>query len=214
MNEDERPIDTGIYRQYTGLFKVKMIPIPSTPGRSQMHLSERERITFLMIGGYGGRIRSYEEAANLFNDTFPNRPPIAKSTVQKTVRRFEQFGFNKNKPRTGRPKSATNEEKNVEVMQSFIENKYISIPKAAQEHGISTFSQLTEDDFDRRVEFCDVIMQKCDQNIHFPRKIVFSAEVTFYVNGTLNRHNCRNWSDSNPHWIIDTHTQTPEKVNV
>ncbi|KAJ8915553.1 hypothetical protein NQ315_012437 [Exocentrus adspersus] len=136
----------------------------------QMHLSERERITLLMIRGYGDRIRSYEEAANLFNDTFPNRPPIAKSTVQKTVRRFEQFGFIKDNPRTGRPKSETNEEKSVEVMQSFIENKYISIPKAAQEHGISTFSvhrilklckfhpykvhliqQLTEDDFDRRV---------------------------------------------------------------
>ncbi|KAJ8912058.1 hypothetical protein NQ315_016747 [Exocentrus adspersus] len=168
-----------------------------------MHLSKRERITLLMIRGYSDRIRRYEEAANLFNDTFPNRPPIAKSTVQKTVRRFEQFGFIKDKPRTGRPKSATNEEKSVEVMQSFIENKYISIPKAAQEHEISTFSvhrilklckfrsykvhliqQLTEDDFDRRVEFCDVIID----------------EATFYVNGTLNRHNCR--------------YVTPEKVNV
>ncbi|KAJ8913489.1 hypothetical protein NQ315_013869 [Exocentrus adspersus] len=108
-----------------------------------MHLSERELITLLMIRGYGDRIRSYEEAANLFNDTFPNRPPIAESTVQKTVCCFKQFGFIKDKPRTGRPKSATNEEKSVEVMQSFTENQYISVPKAAQEHGISTFSVPT-----------------------------------------------------------------------
>ena len=56
-------------------------------------------------------------------------------------------------------------------------------------------------------------MQKCEEN-RFLKNIVFSDESTFMLNGTVNRHNCRYWSDENPHWMRETHTQYPEKVNV
>lgn len=52
--------------------------------------------------GYGDNVRSYEAVVALFNNTFPNRRPIVKSTVQKTVTRFEQTGSVKDKPRAGR----------------------------------------------------------------------------------------------------------------
>lgn len=32
-------------------------------------------------------------------------------------------------------------------------------------------------------------------------------------NSEVNRHNCRYWSDSNPHWISES-TQYPQKLNV
>lgn len=57
-----------------------------------MSLSERERITLLMIRGYGDRIRSLEEVRRLFNDTFPERDPISRSTVSRTIQRFEETG--------------------------------------------------------------------------------------------------------------------------
>lgn len=34
------------------------------------------------------------------------------------------------------------------------------------------------------------------------------------LNGNLNRHNCRYWSDNNPHWKREAHSQHPQKVNV
>ena len=40
-----------------------------------------------MMSGYGDRVRTFEEVKNLFNDSFPNRNPISKATVLKTVRR-------------------------------------------------------------------------------------------------------------------------------
>lgn len=97
-----------------------------------MHLSEREHITPLVMRG----------VANLLNVTFSDRPLIAKSTVQKTIRRrhFEVFGSVKDSPQTGRSKSATSEDKSVDVMQYFIEDRHIFIPKAAQKHEIDTFS--------------------------------------------------------------------------
>jgi len=50
--------------------------------------------------------------------------PITKSTVQRTVTRFEQIGSVKDSPRTGRPKTASNDNKNIEVIQSFVENPH------------------------------------------------------------------------------------------
>lgn len=44
--------------------------------------------------------------------------------------------------------------------------------------------------------------------------IVFLDEATFELNGNVNRHNCRFWSDTNPHWMLESHTQYPEKINI
>jgi len=46
-----------------------------------MHLFEREKITILMMRGYGDNVRSYEAVAGLFNNTLPNRVSITKSIV-------------------------------------------------------------------------------------------------------------------------------------
>ncbi|KAG8267354.1 hypothetical protein J6590_053805 [Homalodisca vitripennis] len=43
--------------------------------------------------------------------------------------------------------------------------------------------------------------------------IVFSDEATFMLNGNVNQHNCRYWSNINPHWMKKQHTQHPEKFN-
>ncbi|XP_025267674.1 uncharacterized protein LOC112639065 [Camponotus floridanus] len=79
---------------------------------------------------------------------------------------------------------------------------------------IHPVQELSEDDFDRRVEFCEDVMQRIDMDPEFATKIVFSDEATFELNGNINRHNCRFWSDENPHWMIEAHTQHPEKLNV
>lgn len=34
----------------------------------------------------------------------------------------------------------------------------------------------------------------------------FSNECMFYLNGTLNSHNCHYWSDVNPHLFREVHT--------
>ena len=65
------------------------------------------------------------------------------------------------------------------------------------------------------MQFCEAILDKLNDNPDFLKQIVFfSDEATFFVNGTVNRQNYRYWSDKNPHWMIETHTQHPQKVNV
>jgi len=74
-----------------------------------------------MMRGYGDNVRSYEAVAILFNNTFPNRSSITKSIVQWTVKsRFEQTDSVKDRPQTRRPKTANNDDENIEVLQSFV----------------------------------------------------------------------------------------------
>lgn len=196
-------------------------------------LTEKERITLLMIRGFGDRTRSYDEVQRVFNNFFHERPQISKSTVERTVRKFQEEGTVKDLPRTGRPKSATTPEKTEQVLLSFVEEPSTSLLKACQVHEISKSSvhrilqrnnyfpykfhlvqELNEDDFDRRLEFCEIMREKCDGDRNFLLNIVFSDEATFYLNGKVNRHNCRYWADENQHLIKEDHTQTLQKINV
>jgi len=58
------------------------------------------------------------------------------------------------------------------------------------------------------------MMQKIDDQPEFHNKIVFSDEATFMLDGLVNRHNSRYWSDSNPHWMRESKSQYPQKLNV
>lgn len=133
----------------------------------------------------------------------------------------------------GRPKSVTNINVTQEVVQSVTINPHCSIRQISNVQAISKSSvqrimktekfhpykvhliqALTDDDFDKRTFFCEVMMDKCNRNPFFSRKILFSDEATFYLNGVVNRHNYRYWSNDNPHWTVDAHTQWPKKLNV
>ncbi|XP_011687761.1 PREDICTED: uncharacterized protein LOC105449970 [Wasmannia auropunctata] len=119
-----------------------------------------------------GRQTKLNDVKQLFNATFRNEnTSIPKSTIHKTIRRFEKIGDVKNS-KTGRLATATNPEKSLDVLQSFVENSHISTRRTAQEHQIDQKSvckilkqnkfrpykihlvqELNEDDFDRRLEF-------------------------------------------------------------
>jgi len=91
-------------------------------------LSERERISLLMKQSWGGVRRSFMQVKDLFNETFRNGLiPISKSTVECTVKCFEDTGSVKDRPRTGRPITATTEEKSLYVLQSIVEDPHCTL---------------------------------------------------------------------------------------
>lgn len=74
------------------------------------------------------------------------------------------------------------------VARILKENKY-------KPYKIHLLHELNEDDADRRLQFCETMMEMSN-------------------NGFVNRHNCRYWSVENPHWMLEHHTQHPQKINV
>jgi len=90
-----------------------------------LHLTERERISLLMMRGWGDRLRSYNDVKQLFNATFWNEnTSISKSMIHKTIRRFEEIGGVKNHPQTGRPAIAINPEKSLDILFFCGESTY------------------------------------------------------------------------------------------
>lgn len=196
------------------------------------HLSEKHRIELLMIYGFGDRRRTQNEVCNVFNALYPDTP-VSQGTVSQLIKKFRETGSIKNVQKSGRPKSATNEDKALDVILTVEETPRVSIREIAEHSGISHSSvqrilkteklrpyklclihELNEDDFDRRAEFCELMMERCNADENFASNIIFSDEATFMLNGTVNRHNCRYWSRISPHLVEEGHTQYPQKVNV
>ncbi|EZA48268.1 hypothetical protein X777_14100 [Ooceraea biroi] len=50
--------------------------------------------------------------------------------------------------------------------------------------------------------------------LYFLYQVVFTYEATITLTGEVNNQNFRLWSDENPNWMRETHTQYPQKVNV
>lgn len=195
-----------------------------------MYLLEKERIEVLMMIGFGDRVRSQEEVCNLFNENHPDRPAITRSTVSKIESKFRRYGHVRDLPK-GRPPRVS-EETVLNVLLETQDNPHAAITTISNNFNLSVGSvhkilkvnkyhpykiklvhELLEDDFDRRVQFCEQILEIHNQNVNFTTNIIFSDEATFTLNGHVNRQNCRYWATENPHWMQECHTQRPQKIN-
>lgn len=197
----------------------------------KMRLTETQRIEVLIMIGYGNRTRTQQEVCELFNQKYPDRPPISQSTVSKIEKKFHQIGNVRDAPKTGRP--SVSEEKQLDVLLNVRDQPHVTSRELASELNISktavlktlhvskyhpykmqVLQELYEDDYDRRMEFCERLQVMCFEDQHLVKNIVFSDESTFNLNGEVNTQNYRYWSDVNPHWMREGHTQYKEKINV
>lgn len=192
-------------------------------------LSEKQRIEILMMIGYGDRVRTQNEVCELFNNKYPERP-ITQSAVSKIEKKFRDLGHVRDVTK-GRPSVSDN--KALDILLTVEDNPHISSRAVAADNSVcqstvlkylkrnkwhpykvQLVQELLDDDFDRRLEFCETMMNHCNNDPQFVRHVVFSDEATFYLNGIVNRQNCRYWAPANPHWMMEDHTQFPLKVNV
>ena len=123
------------------------------------------------------------------------------------------------KPRHGRPKTATDEGTAVAVLASFAKSPTRSTRRLALESCVSRGSiqrivrdhhwhpykiqlqqHLSEDHPDRRLHFCEWALTQLPRDPAVGSKILFSDEANFYVSGEVNKQNLRYWSPENPHW--------------
>nr|XP_034195323.1 uncharacterized protein LOC117611486 [Osmia lignaria] len=64
-----------------------------------------------------------------------------------------------------------------------------------------------------RRRFADWILGQLDVDPNFHRKIIFSNEAHFWLDGFVNKQNCRIWDDSNPQ-VIQQRPLYPKKITV
>jgi uncharacterized protein YpiB (UPF0302 family) len=71
---------------------------------------------------------------------------------------------------------------------------------------------LNENDHDRRLEFCEWILDPIQDDPTLLYQILWTGEAEFQTNGRVNRHNCVYWSDTNPHFIIQQELNVPRVI--
>lgn len=132
-----------------------------------------------------------------------------------------------------RAKSARTKENIEAVQQSVKEDSEMSIPRRSQALNISqttTWRILLKDlglhpykiqlmqelkpaDHALRRGFAAWALKKLTEDPFFYRKIIFTDEAHFWLNGFVNKQNCRIWSNENPHAILEKPLH-PLKVTV
>lgn len=195
---------------------------------SKMVYTLGERVELILI--YGAENQCARRTAVTFNVRHPEKTTSHRYVLD-LVAKFTETGSVANKKRD--QQRVLDEAAQVEVLGHFGINPNTSLRKVVDATGISLGSvhkvtkihkyhpykmqihqELSEDDFDRRVEFCERMTAAINDNAIQVKNICFSDESTFYLNGFVNKHNCRYWSNENPHAFVEGHTQYPQKINV
>ncbi|KAJ8951725.1 hypothetical protein NQ318_012575, partial [Aromia moschata] len=73
--------------------------------------------------------------------------------------------------------------------------------------------ELSEDDFDKRAEFCEGMIERCNNNNNLRRKpFLHPQEISSFQ---IKLHSTTGvWSNQNYHWFQIAYTENPQKVNI
>lgn len=189
---------------------------------------ERRVICFLIID----ERLSLRKTAQRFHQLYPHRPIPSPKGISEMYQKFRTTGSLFNRPKPGRPRSATDEGNVVLTIASVLMKSQQSIREVAIEtgnsatsvwrilkrhkfhgYGVKLTQELKEEDFGKRLDFCE-LMERQVRDPKFLENICFSDEATFHLTGYVNRHNCRYWCQENPNEHREAHTQRPQKQNV
>lgn len=137
----------------------------------------------------------FENAAQVrrqWKSNHTSQPPT-NATILSLYNKFKETGSVHDLERSGPPPSVVTEEKAEEVRNLLAATPYTSIRRGAAQIGISKSSynrilnkldfhkyrpykcvELSDDDYDRRVEFCEAFSDMIDENPDLPDHIIWS----------------------------------------
>jgi transposase len=180
-------------------------------------LSLEKRIEIVLLYA---KFENFEEVRRQFQKRFNSKPP-SFSAIRDLVKKFKETGSVHDKIRPGRNRTVVTQQAVQTVSETLSENQNLSVRmgalkigmkpssyyKAVLESGLRAFRptqvvDLSEDDFDRREQFCEMLLARFDENPHLVDKIIWSDESLFKLNGVINRHNSCYWATSNPNIVL------------
>lgn len=193
-------------QQYTTEQRVKIIQTYYENGRSNVR-------TFRALREYFG---------------IQNRP--SRQAITNVVQKFERNGSVLNIKTPQRVRPVRSEENVANIRESVAQEPKTSIRRRSQQLGLRYTStqrilakdlnlhpykvQITQElkprDHLQRRMFCEWMLQ---HEVDFSRKIIFSDEAHFNLNGFVNKQNCRVWGLQNPREVVEKQI-FPKKVTV
>lgn len=176
---------------------------------------------------------NFAETVRSVRRVFGRYESPSRRAIVKLITKFEQNGQVTNVKLPVRTRSARSAENIAAVAESVAENPGLSIPRRSQQLGISKTSlhrilhkdlslhaykvQLTQElkpaDHAQRRTFVDWVLEMQAGDNDFFRKIIFSDEAHFHLQGFVNKQNCRIWGAENPRTIVEKNLY-PQRVTV
>lgn len=186
-----------------------------------------------MVYGYcNGNAHMAEQEYRL---RFPNRRHPIGSTFQSLDQRLRETGsFLPRKANAGRPRRRRTVQLEQQVLDAVEEDPSTSTRQVAatlnvpsnstvhsilREHSLhpyhlSTVQPLYENDNVQRLNFCNLLLNRINNDGDFVRRILWSDECMFTRDGVFNTHNNHFWADENPHAFREYGHQRRFSVNV
>jgi len=164
---------------------------------------------------------SYAETVRKIRGIFGRRNAAYQSTVQRMIKKFEETGSIMDSKLPVRHRARRSLDNIAAVSESVAESPGTSIRHCSQELDIprSTMQRtLTKDlhlhayrieltqelkptDHVQRREFVNCVLENQKVNGNLSKKIVFSDEAHFQLDGCVDTQNCRIWAAGNPRVI-------------
>lgn len=195
-----------------------------------MRYTKAEKVDLIFI--YGECRQNVRESIRLYAERFPDRAIPSRSVFADIIKTFQETGSVGNKKRL-RAKKVTDENNATNILAAVINNPHTSTRELERQSGISRRSilrilhthkfhpyhmslhqELSENDFQNRLEFCQWGLRQLQIDNTFLNKILFTDEATFTNHGQVNIHNMHYWSEENPRWLREVCKQRPWSVNV
>lgn len=183
---------------------------------------------------YGAARGNTYEAQRIYAELFPLRNLPCPRTFQRVHDRLRATG-NVNPQRTdvGRPRTRRTVRLEEEVLERVENNPRISTRQMSDElqvdhvtiwrilntdllypYHLQRVQGLLERDFEPRVQYCQWLLRKIDEDRSFLKRILFTDESTFSRDGIINLHNNHIWAHENPHELVEGKHQYSFKLNV
>lgn len=170
-------------------------------------------------------------AAQLYTSRHPGRPVPTATTIANVFDKFRKDGSVHRRRRL--KATVVSEDFEIDVLAYVKVNPQTSSREIARQCGSSATSvwkvlrrhnlhpyhvclhqDLSEGDFEKRLEFCNWALIKADEDRDFFHKVIWTDEAKFCNDGNVNLHNAHYWSDQNPHWLRQHNHQVRWSVNV
>ena len=196
-----------------------------------MQYSKNELIDMIFVLGESDK--NCLLAERLYRAKYPERRIPSPRIFQNVMERFVSTGSVECPKRKVVNRIATNDDKQLDIVLEVQENPQVSSRILASfcltsqstvnrttrkykyhPYHIELHQELHDEDFQRRVTYCQWLRGQIEVNQNFLKSIMFSDEATFRSNGAVNRHNMHNYATENPHWVRVVQHQNHWSVNV
>ena len=191
-----------------------------------MVYTNSEKVDMLLI--YGKYRKNGKRAHEIYNERFSERIICPFRHVFKKLERKMR-----REPRVRNPPFVVSEEMEINVLAIVNNDQTASTRQIAEELGsnketvrrilrkhnyhsfkYNSHQYVYEADNNRRVQYCEWLLNKCDQDNRFLENVLFSDESRFTNNGMFNRHNTRYRSQENQHLVRTNNFQERFGINI